>query len=249
MPIRKGQSVHFFERHIECYLVPKYIGIGHLAMIIVILQGLGIGYLVIGSDSDTMIKVKRFIKILFWLVLGILLVWWLLTLYVQQKGPYYSQFFGNKESTIALIAFDGDPFYNLDERVCTAFAKGLSANGIGAQVVSVRALNDVLPGEYDMMVFCANTYNWAPDRAMVEAIKDQIDIDGQKVVAITIGSGSTKRAQKLFEQTIIEEGGHLLATETYWLLRPNDESQLEQSNVVVAEKMAIEAANKIAGNF
>ena len=193
-----------------------------------------------------MVRAKKFIMIMLWVILGILLLWWLLTLFVQQKGPYFNHSFGNIEWTSrALIVYDGDPIYNLDERVCTSFAKGLVVNGMGAQVVSVQALQDVSHERFDLLVFCANTYNWAPDRAVTKVIK-QMDIEGRRVVAIVVGSGSTKRAKRLFEETIIEEGGQLLSTETYWLLRPNDESRLQESNVLVAEEMAFEAASNIA---
>ena len=66
------------------------------------------------------------------------------------------------------------------------------------------------------------------------------------MVAITLGSGSTTRSKRLLEAALREKGTRLLASETYWLLRPNDESRMEEPNVQVAlektRRLALEAA-------
>ena len=58
------------------------------------------------------------------------------------------------------------------------------------------------------------------------------------VVAITVGSGSTASAQKALEKLIGNKGGQLLDSRSLLLLKPNDESRPEESNVKVSVSMA-----------
>jgi hypothetical protein len=61
------------------------------------------------------------------LLLMVVVVWGLLTLWVEAEGPAKSQTMGNPASdTKALIVYDPDPLYNLDEKVCKTFGKTLA---------------------------------------------------------------------------------------------------------------------------
>ncbi|MFZ9004266.1 MAG: hypothetical protein ACO20F_06720 [Robiginitalea sp.] len=53
-------------------------------------------------------------------------------------------------------------------------------------------------------------------------------------MAITLGSGSTERSSRLLEELLKARRAELRASRTLWLLRPNEESRLEDSNVRVA---------------
>jgi len=174
-------------------------------------------------------------KILLVLVAVIVLLWGGLTLWVQQEGSAFYSTFGEPESARhALIVFDPDPFYNLDEQVCEGFAKGLAESGKWqVQVASVARARSLRP-EVDLYVLCANTYNWAPDQALTYYIEEELDLADKEVVALTVGSGSTARAQRLLEEQLQEKGAAVLASEAYWLMRPNDEERMEEENVVVA---------------
>ena len=73
-------------------------------------------------------------------------------------------------------------------------------------------------------------------------------------IAITLGSGSTSRSKRMLEDYINGTGAELIASRTYWLLRPNDESRMDESNVAVACDRVYDFAvqiseNKIAGNL
>ena len=169
------------------------------------------------------------------------------TIISEAAGKRYTSEFGQKENTLkVLIVYDPDPFYNLDQQVCESFAKSIAANGWFAQVASVAAAKQIYASQYNLYVFCANTYNWSPDWAVAGFIKKNVVIKNKNVVAITLGAGSTERSKTVFENLIKNAGANLIGSQTYWLWRPNDESQPKKSNVKVAVEMAGQLAGKIA---
>ena len=182
---------------------------------------------------------NRFFRRLLRTLLVIAILWGLLTLFAEMKGKSYSSSFGmDAAEKTALIIYDPDPFYNLDQQVSEAVAIGLAEFGWMAKVYTVKAAEDLPTDQFDLFVFCANTYNWAPDWAVKGFIDRCPDIENSPVAAITLGSGSTGRSKRLLEEAIHENGGQLLNSETWWLMRPNDESRLEERNVNVATDLA-----------
>lgn len=175
----------------------------------------------------------------------ILLGWGVLTLYVEKQGPSKLWHLGNKAGKKILILYDADPFYNLDEQVCLSLGKAFADKGMRATIITVAAASRV-EETYDLYVYCANTYNWMPDWAVTNYIKKQSSIKGRPVVALTLGAGSTEHSQKVLEKLIIDQGGILLASHPLWLLRPNDESKMDKSNVGVAVDIAYQWGVQIA---
>ena len=182
--------------------------------------------------------VSKKIRVVFLLLLGFLLAWSFLTLWVQFTGREMTDRVGDKGAAKeALILFNPDPIYNLDEQVCRAFAEGLAENGFFVELATT-ALPFKATNDFDLYIYCANTYNWAPDWKITRHIKDNPALQGKPAVAITLGAGSTGRSQRLLEQALQQRGVRLLGSQSYWLLRPNDESRMEESNVEVATDMA-----------
>lgn len=173
-----------------------------------------------------------------WAMATVLIAWAILTLWAQFSGPHFIESLeAESGSQKALVVYDPDPIYNLDERVCLAYAQGLHEEGWQVTVASVRAANS-LPGEFDHFAFCANTYNWGPDLSICNFIENRTDLYQKPVVAITLGSGSTARAKRILEQKILKREAELVNSVSYWLMRPNDESRLDEPNVEVAKDMA-----------
>ncbi|MCB0669353.1 MAG: hypothetical protein KDC80_26195 [Saprospiraceae bacterium] len=192
----------------------------------------------------------------FKILLIILSAWFMLTLFVQQDGPSISDQIGPATApSRILVVYDPDPFYDLDRQVCEAFARGLAGNGFLIDVATVKALKKTNFDHYQIYVFCANTYNWAPDWSISRFIRRNRRIFMDKAaIAITLGSGSTSRSKRMLEDYINGTGAELIASRTYWLLRPNDESRMDESNVAVACDRVYDFAvqiseNKIAGNL
>lgn len=180
---------------------------------------------------------------------GILLFWTLATIWAQFSGRAETATYGPEQSlTSALLVFNPDPIYNLDEQVCTAIAQSMAQAGIRATVSSIKD-QETLEAPYDLYVFCANTYNWAPDWKTRAFIRHQPKLEGKPALSVTVGSGSTGRAQRLLDQTIQERGMQLLGSSTYWLMRPNDEARMEEKNVDVAKDQVSQWALEIAQQF
>jgi NAD(P)H-dependent FMN reductase len=181
---------------------------------------------------------KNQLKVIMFSVLLVSIVWTLLTTWVQYGGKQKAQRIGSdKASKKALIVYNPDPIYNLDEQVCRSFAEGLRPYGFISKLVTVKLLPENSQ-EYDLFVFCANTYNWAPDWRVSNCIKVSDFIRNKPVVAITVGSGSTARAQRKLEEEISDKKAQLLGSKSFWLLKPNDEKRMNEKNTDVANDMA-----------
>lgn len=185
-------------------------------------------------------------KIAFIVILSVAITWTVLTLWVQRTGPSKIWQIGNANSdTRVLIIFDPDPFYNLDEQVCLSLGQAFADNKMHVQVATVAAAIK-LKEEPNIFVFCANTYNWRPDWAVSNFIGKHALIKGKHVIALALGSGSTESAQRALEKLIIKKEGNILDSRSLWLMRPNDESQLQESNVNVAIKIAYDWGQQLA---
>jgi hypothetical protein len=74
-------------------------------------------------------------------------------------------------------------------------------------------------------------------------------LEGEAVAAITLGSGATTRSQRLLEEVLHERRVDLIASRNYWLLRPNDDSRLQEPNVKVAGDLVREWATKLGNEL
>ncbi|GAB2583750.1 hypothetical protein [Spirosoma areae] len=173
--------------------------------------------------------------------------WTLLTLWAERAGPKRSWTLGSQTAKKrALIVYDPDPFYNLDEQISRSFGQALADGGMRVTIATVEAAPDVENQPVDLYVFCANTYNWRPDWAVSHFIEKQVTLEGKSVVAITIGGGSTGASQKALEKLILNRKANLLDSRSLWLLRPNDESRGTESNIAVTVSMAYLWGEEIA---
>lgn len=173
--------------------------------------------------------------------------WTALTVWAERAGPKRSWQLGSQSAKErALIVYDPDPFYNLDEQVSRAFGRALADGGMRVTVVSVAAADMDADQPIDLYVFCANTYNWRPDWAVSGFIQKQVNLAGKSVVAITLGGGSTEGAQKALETLIRDKQANLLDSRSLWLFKPNDESRMGESNIAVTVSMAYAWGEAIA---
>ncbi|HEY0656486.1 MAG TPA: hypothetical protein VGD65_25310 [Chryseosolibacter sp.] len=186
---------------------------------------------------------KKLVRVLTYSVGGILLFWTILTLWVERKGKAESFNFGDvSASTSILIVYDPDPFYDLDKQVCVAFAETAAAGGAYCKVSTVAAVSPSEARSYDAYVFCGNTYNWQPDWAITNFIENLADLSSKRVVVFTVGAGATQGSQRALESLVVNQGGKLIESRSLWLMRPNDESRTDESNVDVAKSMARSSA-------
>jgi flavorubredoxin len=178
-------------------------------------------------------------------------VWGAITIYVQKKGPARQWISGIENQKTALIVYDPDPFYNLDEQICLAFGKELAIHGMNVTIASVAAAEEHnVKIRYDVLVYCANTYNWRPDWAITNFIEEYSSLNiNSDVVAITLGAGSTEASQKNLENIIVNSGRNLIESYSLWLWRPNNESKIQEPNVDVAISMAQDWAAQVSSKL
>ena len=180
---------------------------------------------------------KKIVKIFLIVILFILLIWIATTIWAQAEGTAKIEIIGNeKSSKKALIVYDPDPFYNLDQQVCESFANTLKDYDWRVTVGTVKAIKKTNISSYDLYVFCANTYNWDPDWSVSRYIQRSKDLYKKNVVAITLGAGSTERSQKSLEVLIKGKSVKLLGSKSFWLLKPNDETRTDVSNIKIVNE-------------
>ncbi|PKL79575.1 MAG: hypothetical protein CVV25_07430 [Ignavibacteriae bacterium HGW-Ignavibacteriae-4] len=180
---------------------------------------------------------KKNIRRLIYTLSIVSIVWIGLTIWVQFSNSGDEIIIGETggEPTV-LITYNPDPIYNLDEQICIAFAKGLATNGIKSRIITTNT--EPLTEEYDIYVFCANTYNWAPDWGITSFIYNIPNLENKNCINITVGSGSTSRARTILAKSVQDRNANLMDSREFWLLKPNDENRIEESNIDVAVDMA-----------
>jgi hypothetical protein len=178
-------------------------------------------------------------------IIGI--IWVALTLWVESERSDNIQIHG-KGNYKVLILYNPDPIYNFDQQVCEVFANELAGDTIEVTLATVSAMRNKKPSSYNSYVLCTNTYNWRPDKPMSRFVR-QTNFAGKPVVAITLGAGSTHSSKWHFEMLLRRSGANLIDSKTFWLLRPNDESRMEESNVDVALDITREWAKQIRVKF
>lgn len=182
---------------------------------------------------------RRVFRIISRVLLSIGLIWGLLTIWVEQLRPAQTwEFPVQTPKGNILVLFNPDPIYNLDQQVAESFATAAQQQGWHSSIVTLAAADTIDPGRFDLFVFCANTYNWSPDRPTKKYIRKARWLEGRPVVAIIMGSGSTARSGRLLRELLQEQGAVIVQTTDLWLMRPNDESQTNRGNVSIARSKA-----------
>ena len=192
---------------------------------------------------------KRILSRVLYIVLIIAGIWTGLTIWVQFFGQESISEMGGESATYsALLVYNPDPIYNLDAQVCRSYARGLCESDFSATIATTgKVPKDITP--YDLFVICANTYNWAPDWKIMKFVRTNERLGGKPAVALTLGSGSTSNAMQKLEKALENRNMRVLDSHTLWLLRPNDESRLEEKNTDVAQTIAFDLGSEMGMSF
>ena len=179
---------------------------------------------------------------LFKLATLLLFIWALATAWIQFPSAPILHRYGDESSASRIqILYNPDRIFNLDEKICVQLAETLSEQG---HFVQLQTYSSSLEWDENAsaIVFCSNTYNWAPDWQTQAFIETHPTLKGKMAIAITLGFGSTARSRRLLENRIVKGGMDLLASQTYWLLSSNNATQIQKSNSEIAlEQIAIKS--------
>ena len=183
-------------------------------------------------------------------ILGAVLGFWILaTLWAQWSGKSEVIQSGMEKLNVARICiyYNSDPIYNLDEQVCKQMLDALA----NESYVELRTTQSgVSLDEFDAFIFCANTYNFAPDWGVTNAmgkLKDKTR--GRTVGLLTLGAGSTGRAERLMKKASIPLNAQLVLESKIWLMKPNKEDVISrEDNLNAAKEMAVQFAQEVLAN-
>ena len=146
---------------------------------------------------------QKWLKIVFAGLFIYIVFWTSLTYWVEHGGTQKITSFGKQTAEKkALIVYNSDPIYNLGEQLSISFAEGISSQGFYPKVATIDYA-EIDSAHYDLYVLCANTYNYAPDKLITKYIKSHTLLENPKVVAITLGAGSTSVSKQLLEEVIL----------------------------------------------
>ena len=73
-------------------------------------------------------------KSFFFLVVSIAVLWIALSVWVEYFGAEKGQMVGKAGPRSALLVYNPDPIYNLDQQICLSFAQGLSKYGFQSKI-------------------------------------------------------------------------------------------------------------------
>ncbi|MBK8228429.1 MAG: hypothetical protein IPK70_14805 [Flavobacteriales bacterium] len=191
---------------------------------------------------------KRWMRRALRVLIGVGLFWGLLTWWAERPGRPFSEYMlaDEADARTALIVFDPDPIYDLDAQVAAAMAKRLHSMGWNARVQDAASMDTESPLDAELRIVIANTYNWAPDGGVLDYVQREPGMAKAPVIAITLGSGSTARAHRIFLQAIKARGADVVGARELWLMRPNDESRTQEPNTAVACDLASELVARCA---
>lgn len=152
---------------------------------------------------------------------------------------------GGGKKAKALILYHPSRDAHFTDDLTIAIANGLKSKGLSVERSTLNSRTDNSPREYALIVIVTNTYYWTPDLPTLWYLK-WANLKGTNVLAITAGAGSTDRAKHLLEDAIQSSGANLIASRSFWLLRPNDETRLREPNRAVALEQATHLAHDIS---
>ena len=89
---------------------------------------------------------------------------------------------------------------------------------------------------FDLLALGVHTYWWAPDGPTRRYLARAGDLRGTPVVVLLSALGAADRAAKRSAELVTRHGGWLLEVRTFYVLRPNDESDARPNRVVALER-------------
>lgn len=177
---------------------------------------------------------RKFLKLSIFILLAVLAV---VSVGVQIPAPTKIETLVSTGSPRVLILYHPSRDTHFSDDLSLAFAKGLGVSGIAVDRATINAHTPISPMGYAGIAVVSNTYYWTPDLPTLWYL-GRARWNNLPAVALIGGAGATHRSQNMLNLAMSAAGGRLLLSQSYWLLRPNDESRTDISNRTIALEQA-----------
>lgn len=179
------------------------------------------------KPSPSMTRVL--LAIAFVLVLAVAVV----AVVVEREGPSTVETVSSSGTLKALILYHPSRDARFSDDLSLALARGLVTAGFAVDRATVTAETPARPAGYALIGIVSNTYFWTPDLPTTRYLR-RARLQGIPVVGVVGGAGATGRSERVLRQSLAATGATVLSTQSFWLLRPNDESRSKEPNRQVA---------------
>lgn len=180
---------------------------------------------------------KLWVAIALGLALSLVIATAIVSEAVQVAANPNLQALGGPGPQKALVLFHPSRDARFSDALALALAEGLKEAGFA---VDMDTLNPATPRTlqgYALVGLVSNTYYWTPDRPTIRYLQ-RAEFKGQPVIAIMAGAGATERSARFLKRGLEEAGARVIALQSLWIWRPNDETRMSEPNRAVAGDIA-----------
>lgn len=161
-----------------------------------------------------------------------------LTVAVERERPFTLQKLGGPgRAGRALVLYHPSRDARFSDDLSLALAEGFKDAGFAVDRATLTSDTPTQPEGYALVGLVSNTYWWTPDLPTLRYLR-RARFDGLPVVGLMGGLGATDRSERILGERLLETAPLAVRTRSYWLLRPNDETRLAESNRAVAQDLA-----------
>jgi hypothetical protein len=184
---------------------------------------------------------KKGLKTIAWVLMSLtgvgLLGAAVVTVVVERESRYTSESLGGAGPRRALILYHPSRDAHFSEEISAALAEGFKSAGLRVDRATLTRETPSSPAGYDVIAVVSNTFWSMPDLPTLRYLK-RARWEGVLVVGLICGSGSTDQSERILAERLRLTGARLLGTHSYWIMRPNDESRMQEPNRQVARDLA-----------
>jgi len=164
---------------------------------------------------------------------------------VEREAQYVREELGGPGPARALVLYHPSRDATFSDDLSLAVARGFQEAGLGVVRATVTRDTPAHPEGYAVIAVVANTYWWTPDLPTLRYLR-RARFDGTPVVGLIGGAGATGRSERMLGEALRATGGTVVGTRSFWLLRPNDETRMDEPNRGVALELARRFASEAA---
>lgn len=160
-----------------------------------------------------------------------------ITVVVESEGDYKNEVFGGAGPARALILYHPSRDAHFSDELSLALARGLVSAGFAVERATLTGATPDALSSYQLVAVVSNTYWWTPDRPTLRYLA-RARLDGIAALGIIGGAGSTGRSQRLLDEALRKSGARVISTRSFWIFRPNDETDSGEPNRRLAMRLA-----------